>query len=57
VAFEEGDRPEILAEVRAITARYIPEAEVDDYVGQWWPDLKGLLHIRPAALRGWNRGY
>ncbi len=54
---EEGDQAATLAEVRAITARYLSADEVNDYVARWWPSLKAVVRIHPDVISGWRRGY
>jgi PPOX class probable F420-dependent enzyme len=44
------------AEIRAITSRYIPEDEVEEYVTRW-PDLHTIVTIRPSSIAGWTVGY
>jgi PPOX class probable F420-dependent enzyme len=44
------------AEIRAITRRYIPEGEVEEYVARW-PHLNTIVTIRPSAVTGWIVGY
>jgi PPOX class probable F420-dependent enzyme len=50
-----GD-PETEAEIRRITARYIEEAQVDEYIAGW-AELRTILTIRPSSINSWGRGY
>ncbi len=50
------DPPGMDAEVRAIVARYIPEAEVDAYIAPW-TSLRTIVRIEASDIRGWARGY
>lgn len=50
------DGPEWLEEVRGITHRYLPAAEVGDYITAW-SGLRAIVRISPTAIRGWSRGY
>jgi hypothetical protein len=43
------------AESRAITRRYIPEDELEDYVARW-PELHTIVTIRPSSINGWTDG-
>jgi PPOX class probable F420-dependent enzyme len=43
-------------EVRAITRRYIPADEVEEYVARW-PGLDTIVTVRPSTLTGWTIGY
>ena len=51
-----GPDEEITAEIRRITQRYIPPAEVDAYVAGW-PRLRTIVAVHPQSLTGWSRGY
>jgi len=51
-----GDDPEIAAEIRRITRRYIEPAEVDAYVSSW-AGLQTIVRIRPEKITPWGRGY
>jgi nitroimidazol reductase NimA-like FMN-containing flavoprotein (pyridoxamine 5'-phosphate oxidase superfamily) len=42
--------------IRGIVEKYIPEAEVDDYIGSW-SSLRTIVRITPTLLRSWGRGY
>jgi PPOX class probable F420-dependent enzyme len=44
------------AEIRAITRRYIPTDEVEEYVARW-PGLHTILTIHPSAVSSWTVGY
>jgi PPOX class probable F420-dependent enzyme len=48
--------PEASQEIRRITRRYLPEAEVDEYVARW-PHLHGIVTIRPETIHAWAVGY
>ncbi len=50
------DPPGMAGEVRAIVARYIPEAEVDAYIAPWTA-LKTIVRIEASGIRAWGRGY
>ena len=50
------DPPGMADEVRAIVARYIPEAEVDAYIAPW-TSLRTIVRIEASAIRAWARGY
>jgi PPOX class probable F420-dependent enzyme len=43
-------------EIRRITRRYIPEPEVDAYIGGW-AQLRTIVTLRPERLKAWSRGY
>lgn len=43
-------------EIRRISRRYLPKAEVEDYAGSW-PDLRTIVRIRPDSINSWARGY
>jgi PPOX class probable F420-dependent enzyme len=51
-----ADDGETMAEIRAITRRYLPEEEVDAYVAGW-PNLRTIARLRPDRIRAWGRGY
>jgi PPOX class probable F420-dependent enzyme len=44
------------AEIRAITRRYIPADEVEEYVARW-PGLHTIVTIHPSAVNSWTVGY
>ena len=48
--------PEVSQEIRRITRRYLPEAEVDGYIARW-PHLHGIVTIRPETIHAWAVGY
>jgi len=48
--------PEVTQEIRRITQRYLPAAEVDEYIGRW-PHLHGIVTIRPQTIHAWSVGY
>ena len=43
------------AEIRAITARYIPAAEVSAYIAQY--AFRTIVELTPTRARAWERGY
>jgi PPOX class probable F420-dependent enzyme len=51
-----GAAPEIVAEIHAITRRYIPAQEVESYVAAW-PQLRTIVSITPEKVTSWDRGY
>ena len=51
-----ADPPGMADEVRAIVARYIPEAEVDAYIAPW-SSLRTIVRIEASGIRAWGRGY
>lgn len=44
------------ADIRRIAGRYLPERERDSYIGAW-PQLRTVVRVHPATIRGWSRGY
>jgi len=50
-----GSDPAISDEIRAITERYVPAAEVEDYIGQW-PELRTIVSLEPLHVVSWNEG-
>jgi PPOX class probable F420-dependent enzyme len=51
-----GDDRSIDEEIRAITRRYIAEAEVESYVAGW-SRLRTIVTIQPESISSWARGY
>ncbi|CAA9550733.1 MAG: hypothetical protein AVDCRST_MAG79-2679 [uncultured Thermoleophilia bacterium] len=51
-----GDDDEISEEIRRITRRYIPAAEVEPYIASW-PQLRTIVTLRPDRVKAWSRGY
>jgi PPOX class probable F420-dependent enzyme len=43
-------------DIRRIARRYLPEHECDPYIAAW-PDLRTIVRVQPATIRGWDRGY
>lgn len=51
-AVRHEDDEETLAEIRAITARYVPADEVETVVARF-PDLRTIVSIRADRVRAW----
>ena len=51
-----SDGPEVDEEIRRITRRYIPEAEVESYIQDWLP-LRTIVSITPHKIVAWGKGY
>ena len=49
---ETGTSPEISAEIRRITQRYVPEERVESYVAQW-SELRTIVTIHPERITSW----
>jgi PPOX class probable F420-dependent enzyme len=52
---ETADSPEVIAEIRAITERYVAADEVDLYINNW-PSLRSIVTIRPDRIFSWLEG-
>jgi hypothetical protein len=50
-----ADDAATLAEIRAITRRYIVPEEVEGYIAGW-PDLRTIVTIVPAHIVSWSSG-
>jgi PPOX class probable F420-dependent enzyme len=51
-----SEGPEVDEEIRRITRRYIPEAEVESYI-QDWLHLRTIVSLTPHAITAWGKGY
>jgi len=49
---ETGPGPEINAEIRRITRRYVPEERVEGYAAQW-AELRTIVTIHPERITSW----
>ena len=52
----EVDPPGMEDDIRAIVERYIPERDVDAYIGHW-PALRTIVRIEALQIRAWGKGY
>ena len=50
---ETSDDPAIDEELWAISRRYVPASELDEYVASW-SHLRTMVHIEPTKLFVWN---
>ena len=50
---ETSDDPAIDEEIWAISRRYVPPAELDEYVATW-SHLRTMVHIEPTKVFVWN---
>jgi PPOX class probable F420-dependent enzyme len=47
-----GDTPEVHAEIRAITERYVEPGDVEEYVASW-QHIHTIVTICPASVASW----
>ncbi len=47
---------DVSEEIHRITRRYIPEAEVEDYIREWL-HLRTIVRIKPEKITAWREGY
>jgi PPOX class probable F420-dependent enzyme len=50
------DRPDGAAIIRRLTAKYVPEPDVDAYIAQY-AALTTIVEVTVASSVGWGRGY
>jgi hypothetical protein len=50
-----ADDAATMAEIRAITRRYVAPGGVEDYIAGW-PDLRTIVTIAPSHIVSWSTG-